>query len=179
MQKITKSVNLIAIVFMLIVVNSCTKDDLIVFNDDGTEWNTGTDYPYILPNAMNPYQYAVYQEDIGILFDYMHTVFNGYKEGDERGYFILFSNDANHLIYCGYVSESSDYFDPDIFIDNPDDPFIVIDDNDDDEVVYGCNKISTKNENRFDRWVERKVEKGYTVREWKDGDRFCAVAKKN
>ena len=178
MYKLTKSISLIAVVFMLIAVNSCAKDDIIVSNDDGTEWNTGTEYPYVLPETMQPYQYAVYQDDIGKLFDYMQLVFDSYKEGDERGYFILSPNDANALIYCGYVTESSSHFNPAIFIEDPDNPFIIIDDYDDDEMMYGCKNIESTNKDKVVKWATKKLESGKykEVAIWQEGNLWKAEA---
>jgi hypothetical protein len=138
-------------------------------------------YSFILPEDMRPYQYAIYEDDLPRLFDYMKSVFDSSVEGEEKGYFTLSFSVANSLHYYGFVTEMSNYYDPNIFVDDPDDPFIDIDDFDeDDEPMYTAQKkIITKNENRFDRWYDRQVEKGYDVKVRIVNGYWYAVAEKN
>jgi hypothetical protein len=97
----------------------------------------------------------------------METIFESIKE--EKGYFTLHANVDKKLIYYGFITEKSSYYDPEIFIDNPDDPFINIDDIDEEEyeIMYACTphkRIITKNEHRAERWAERQIKKGYDVK---------------
>jgi hypothetical protein len=97
----------------------------------------------------------------------METIFESIKE--EKGYFTLHANVDKKLIYYGFITEKSSYYDPKIFIDNPDDPFINIDEKDegdedeDDEIIVCYAKISTSNENKFNRWLDRQMRKGCYV----------------
>lgn len=116
MRKLTKSVSLIAIVFMLIGVNSCTKDS-VVSNDSKTtihKFNPDETYPFVLPATMQPFQYAVYEDDEDMLFEYIQSKL----ESEENGYFILsysFNTDGS-LINYGFITETSSYYDPNIWI---------------------------------------------------------------
>jgi hypothetical protein len=152
---------------MLTVISSCTKEnkDSLVSNSINTalqKWNPDEGYPFVLPNDMQPYQYAVYQEDLDNLLYYTISILKEEKEGEKSGYFIFSSNNiADGLIYYGFIAESSHYYDPNIFVDNPDDPFINIDEDNEDNLCYG--KIVTRNEKRFDRWLDRQMRKGNDI----------------
>ena len=122
MSNLIKSVSLIATIIILIATSSCTKD-----NDDNIVWNPDGGYPYVLPESMQPYQYAVYQEDGHLLFGYIQLIFESMEASEEKGYFILSSNAAEALLYCGFISETSSYYDPTIEI-YPDSPTIDPDD---------------------------------------------------
>jgi hypothetical protein len=175
---------------MLTVVSSCTKEnkDSLVSNSINTamqKWNLDEGYSFVLSNDMQPYQYAVHQEDLDNLLYYTISILKEEKEGENSGYFIFSSNNiADDLIYYGFIAESSHYYDPNIFVDNPDDPFINIDDIDENkyEILYGCKPhkhIITRNENRAERWTARQVKNGYEVKVTLVNGWLVCDAKKN
>ncbi len=182
MSKLTKSVSLMTIVFILAAVNSCTKDELIS-NDNNTaikkqKWNPGGNASFILPDNMLPFQYAVYKDDMDNLLEYTRTVLKNRQggNGEEKGYFILSLSPDVIFAYYGFITETSRYYDPNIFINNPGDPFIVINNDTDDNMMYGCSKIKTENKEKFDKWVKRKINNGYQVVEWAEGNVYHAEA---
>lgn len=168
------------------IFNACSKEENSLSNDNNSsiqkqqKWNSIKNASVILPDYMQPFQYAVHQDHYSELLDYTQIVLKNYKQEGEKGYCILSShnNTADNLIYYGFITETSSYYDPKIFIDNPDNPFIDIDSGDDGMPMY-ANKITTKNKNRFDRWVKRKVERGYTVSYWYEDGYWNGEAKKN
>ena len=166
MSKIIKRVRFITIVLVLFGINSCTKDDLSS-NDNNfsirkqQKFNPDDGYPFVLTEAEAPFQFAVYQEDLNDLLVYMGTTLE--ELGENSGYFILSLSADTAFVYYGFITETSSYYNPEIFIDDPEDPFIVIDDNIDDDMMYCCLKIATTDKERFDRWVERKVRQGREV----------------
>lgn len=172
MRKLTKNISLIAtMVFILFAVNSCTKDS-VEPNDNNTAIHKSDpeQYPFVLSEDMQPYQYAVYEDDFSVLFDYMQSVFDAYQDGDERGYFTLSYNAIGGLIHYGFISETSIYYQPDNFIYpiDPIDPFVYPEEDDDNgNMCYG--RIRTKNEDRLDRWAARQVAHGRTdIDIWED-----------
>jgi len=153
--------------------------------------NMETNYPFILPENMQPYQYAVYKNDFSIAFNYMQTVFDNYQEWEEWGYFMLSLSANDSFIYYGFITESSSYYDQDIInnqdypfviIVDPNDPYIVIDDDGyddgDDPMVYGIRKFSSVE--KAEAWVLKKREKGYhagIIGNDKNGKIVCAAFK--
>jgi hypothetical protein len=130
-------------------------------------------YPFVLPETMRPYQYAVYVDDILRAFNYMQTVFDNYVEGEEWGYFMLsYSfNTAGSRIHYGFITESSIYYNLDIdapfvFIGDTDNPFIIIDDDGDDNnddndnnLMYGCHVRTFSDKNKAVAWENKKLDK--------------------
>ena len=166
----------------IILFSSCEKIDLVENNaiencvlGDWYHVQTvdSTTYPFVLSNE-DPFQYAIYQTDMQAIFDNVESFF---LTNNEQNYYFVFSlNENESLLFYGMVSglvsdggfqiDTSGYFQP---IDNMD------------EGVYlniPTKKISTTNKEKFDKWVERKLQQGYTVTEWKEGDKFKAVAQR-
>jgi hypothetical protein len=168
---------------MLIGVNSCTKDSL-VSNDNQTaihKWNptiVSPDevYPFVLPEDMQPYQYAIYVDDLLVAFEHMQTVLDVAYQAGEWGYFMLSYNVADALVYYGFITSSSSYYNPDIlnsnsnapfvFIGDPNYPYIVVDndgddddDNDDDGMCY-LNVRTFSDKNKAVAWKDKKIPKG-------------------
>jgi len=140
---------------------ACNKDNELNTTRGKFNANVTTNYPFVLPEAMQPYQYAVYTDDILMAFDYIQTVFDNYQEGDETGYFTFSSNTANTLLCYGFITVTSSHYDPNAFIDDPDNPFINIDDMDDDEpIMYATKKIVTTNEKKAAKWARKQLAKG-------------------
>ena len=123
MRKVIKSVGLIAMVFMFIAVNSCTKDSSVSNNTATSIHKFNIDdlcpdgvYPFVLPDDMQPYQYAVYASDEDMLFEYIQSKLDNAENGDEKGYCILSFDSVNALFYYGFITETSIYYDPTIWI---------------------------------------------------------------
>jgi len=178
-----KRIRIIVFLLILFGINSCTKDELSSKDNNFSiqkqqKFNPDEGYPFVLTEADAPFQFAVYQQDEDILFSYIESILEEQDGMENPGYFILSLNSEGSLIYYGFITETSSYYDPDIFIDNPDDPFIVINDDTDDDIMYCCNKIKTKSKEKFDKWVERKINQGREVTMWKEGDFYCGIASK-
>jgi hypothetical protein len=126
MQKIKNKKNFIAIIAVAIVGSSvfygCKKDtESMESLPIDKKQKLMDNYPFILPEDMQPYQYAIYEDDLPRLFDYMKSVFDSSLEGDGKGYFTLSFSVANSLYYYGFITETSSHYNP-IWIDpNPDD----------------------------------------------------------
>ncbi len=150
------------------IVEICTTNTVIV-------------YPFVLHESMLPYQYAVYEHNSSIAFDYILTTFNGFV-GGEKEYFILSFNDADALLYYGLIAKSSIHFDSSVFVEAPVHSFIDMDDDTiDDEILHEASacktkKYHTKNKEKFDRWVARKLKNGYVVYIGKKDDVWHAKA---
>ena len=113
MRKLIKSVGLIAIIFMLFAVNFCTKD-ITVSNDNNTAIQKVN--PFVSPEAMLPFQYVIYENDKDMLFEYIQLKLDSMVDEGEEGYFILsYSADNTHISY-GFITETSSYYDPNIWI---------------------------------------------------------------
>lgn len=159
MYKLIKNVSLI--VFILIVVSSCTKDN-VVSNDNNLvtcAFNPTEDYPFVLPEAMQPYQFAIYEDDLSGLFDYMQTVFENYSDGEE-GYFSLSLNATGGLIYYGFITGTSIYYDPSIWIV----PDSLFDPNDNGGYEYSETRYKTDDYKDAMAWAKKEVDAGYKVR---------------
>jgi hypothetical protein len=66
---------------MLTVVSSCTKEnkDSLVSNSINTamqKWNLDEGYSFVLPNDMQPYQYAVHIDDMSYLLRKLSIIYN-------------------------------------------------------------------------------------------------------
>ena len=163
MRKLMKSVSLIAIVFMLFAVNSCTKDS-VMSNENNTVMHKSDpeQYPFVLPEAMQPFQYAIYEDDEYLLFGYIQFRLENIEEGDEdeSGYFILSLNADASLMYYGFITETSIYYNPNIWV-YPDDPSIDPDSNDGGGMCF-----SHKRFNNFDSawaYAKEQAKEGYEV----------------
>ena len=111
MKKLIKNMSLILIVFMLFAINSCTKDGLISNEDNMAIQKANlVDYPFVLPEVMQPFQYSVYEDDEDMLFEYIQLTL----DSEEKGYFIFSLNTDSTLIHYGFISETSSYYDPNI-----------------------------------------------------------------
>ena len=153
MQKITKSVSIIAIVSILIATNSCIKED------ESTVWNPDGGYPFVLPDSMQPYQYAIYEKDMDFLFGYIELKFEEIENGEEKGYFILSFNTTNDIVHFGFITETSSYYSQDIRI-SPYNPINF------DDMCFGLVLVE---EEEFDKkkdaqkWAMEKKEEGCVV----------------
>jgi hypothetical protein len=171
--------------------NACQKkEENLVYRENNLymqkqqKWDPDKDSYFILKEDDAPFQYAVHEEDLNNLLDYAMLVLKEQKVDEKPGYFILSSNTTKGLIYYGFLTEKSPYYNPDIFIDNPDVTFINLDDiNEEDyEMMYGCNPnkgITTRNENRARRWAERQLKNGYEVKVTPVDGWYIVDAKKN
>ena len=136
---------------MLITVISCKKED-VISNGGGLvqkqqKWNIDEGYPFILPESMQPYQYAVYQEDEDMLFDYIQSTLE--NTDGEDGYFTISFN-ADAFIYYSFITKTSRYYNPNIVI-FPDELTDPDDDGDgDDDNGYVCMKWVIKESKTFD-----------------------------
>jgi hypothetical protein len=169
MSKLIKSTNIMAIVFMLIALNACTKENLVP-NDTNNiaiqKWNPDEDCLFVLPEAMQPYQYAIHQYDENHLFEHIRLKLESIEDaGKEKGYFILSYNVAadNNLIYLGFITELSSYYNPNIWI-FPDDST----DNGDDgsNMCFGwviVDALESDNFGEAQAWAHGKMKAGYTV----------------
>ena len=160
--------------------------DMTIYKNEHNKWTvileelysvSGTitnDYPFVLDINMEPYQYAVSKADFSLAFEHMQTIFDSYQEWMEWGYFMLSLSDDHTLIYYGFISESSSYYDPTIldnnsdypfiFISDPNNPSIVVDnDDDDDESMTMCALRKFKTVSMAKDWVYKQREKGYTA----------------
>jgi hypothetical protein len=150
------------VVVSILIFYGCQKDTAVQNGNSINEkemMSTGDDYPFVLPAAMAPYQYAVYEDDINVAFDYMQIVFDAYVEGDEIGYFTFSYNTDNTLIHYGFITPTSSYYDPNIWIepDYPTDP--------DDDGGMCFVVIITTFDNSKDAWafLMEMCKKGYEV----------------
>jgi len=116
---------------------------------------------------MQPYQYAIYEDDLPDIFDYMESVFDGYVEGDEKGYFTLSFNATNALYYYGFVTESSIYYEP-IWIvpDYPTNP-----DDDGGGVCFDSGQANFKKKKEAVKFAMEKAKDNHYVRVDKDSER--------
>ena len=136
-------------------------------------------YPFVLPADMAPYQYAIYEDGLSGLFDYMQTIFESYPVGAERGYFVISLNATNTFINYGFITSTSPYYDSEIFIEDPNEPFINIDtiDIDDEMIMMGCKKIENEDKNKVVQWAAKKLATNkYTVAVWQEGKLWKAEA---
>jgi hypothetical protein len=127
MNKVIKNVNLVAIIFILITINACTKEnkDSLVSNDNISsihelKWNPDEGYPFIVKDNP-PFEYAVYQKDEKMLSEYIKSVLEEQEKilEEEQGYFIL--SFKEQFINYGFLTKINPYYhqyNPDI----PDDP---------------------------------------------------------
>ncbi len=143
------------------IVEICTTNTVIV-------------YPFVLHESMLPYQYAVYEHNSSIAFDYILTTFNGFV-GGEKEYFILSFNDADALLYYGLITEESPYYhlyNPEIFL---------IDSN---ESVYFKtirDTIKTTFEEAIE-WIRERINEGYdevSIKFQKNINAYVIIAIKN
>jgi hypothetical protein len=111
-----------------IIFSSCNKDESVMVLENqmssakackNSFFNPIPEY-FVLPDDMLPYQYAIYEDDLPMLSEYMQSVFNNYEEGIEKEHFILSLDALKALYYYGYIVESNSYYDPNIVI-YPDD----------------------------------------------------------
>jgi hypothetical protein len=160
---------------------SCQKDSLNSTKQEQAEksikkqqkWNPNDD-AFVLPEAMQPYQYAVSLDNLTSLLNHMQSIFDSYKDGEERGYFILSLNANAALVNYGFITKVSSYYNPDIFKF----PFIDINDIDDggddsgEMMVYGCKTKDKESANKvkFDKWVAQKIHNGWQVCQGENAD---------
>ncbi len=188
MNKLIKSVSLITIVFILIAANSCTKDELIS-NDNNTaikrqKWNPGENASFILPDNMLPFQYAVYRNNENILFQHIQLRLDAIENignGEGKGYFILSLSPDAAFVYYGFISETSRYYNPTIWI-FPDDP-IDPDNGGDGNMCFGWVSVGKHLSDNFEdtqAWAHEQMEKGYTVtiNKNKKTGKYLAIAQK-
>jgi hypothetical protein len=147
----------VAVVALIGMFYACQKEESLVYKDNHSslqkkqKWNLDEDSFLALGEANAPFQYAVYQEDEDNLSQYMQLIL----DSEEKGYIILSTNIADKLIYYGFITESSSYYNLNIFIDNPDDA--------------GADRCFTIIRNGFDTFKEgwgylmEKVKAGYQV----------------
>ena len=182
----------LSVVALSLSFSACEKEDNFLSNDSNSsvlkqqKWNPDDTYPFILPESMQPYQYAVYVDDILLIFDHMQTVFDTYQEGEERGYFMLsYSFDtAGSRINYGFIKESSSYFNSDVFVNNPNYPFVfiadpndslivIVDDDDDDDgeeeegmvCLASIHVKGFKSAPKMQAWIDKKNAKdGWTAK---------------
>ena len=161
-----------AIVFILIAVSSCTKDAF----DDNSVWDSGENYPFVLPEAMRPYQYAIYEDDMDLLFGYIQLRFEEMENYEEDGYFILSSNVPGNLIYFGFITETSSYYNPNIWIvpDEPTDP------DDGGGMCFDRKEFQSTNFKEAQAWAKERMSEGYEVSINKrgKGGQYLAIAQK-
>jgi hypothetical protein len=158
MYKLVKNVGLVAMIFMFLGMNSCTKDSLVSNNDKTAIQKWNPDESFVLPETMRPYQHAIYKEGLPCLFEYMESAFKSNQIGEKNGCFILSFNIKKSLYYYGFIMEADVYYDPRTWIDPNDD-------NDD-----GGNTcfamIDSKTFDNFkdaQAWATEKMDKGYTT----------------
>jgi hypothetical protein len=154
---------------MLLGMNFCTKDNLI--SDDSKtalqKRNPDEDYPFVLSEAMKPYQYAIHRDDLPWLFEYMQGVFENHQADDESGYFI-FSLSANmsRINYGVIVYNSDDYI--------PTNP----DDNEDEGGGTCFAIIASKTFDNFkdaQAWATDQMKPGYTICISKDKKTYIVI----
>ncbi|MDR0604300.1 MAG: hypothetical protein LBG80_08380 [Bacteroidales bacterium] len=115
MYKLAKRAILIAMIFYAIGMNSCTKDSLVINDDnDGMtaiqKWHP--EESFVLPDIMCPYQYAIHKDGLTRLFDYMQSVLKSNQTEEKNGCFILSFNIEKALYYYGFITETSIHYDP-------------------------------------------------------------------
>ena len=135
---------------------------------------------------MYPFRYAIYEEHLPDLLENIRLSLEIHPEWEEKGYYTMkLDNDISQICY-GFVAKSSSYFDPSIFdysleeIENGDemnDEEIYADDEIEDDMCFGV-KIITKNEEKFDKWVEKKIKKGYIVHMWYEDNKYIGLVEK-
>jgi hypothetical protein len=179
---------IMAMAFGAGIFTACQKDSLVP-NESHTaikkqKWNPDKGYPFVLPEADMPYQYAIYEDDFSKLQAYIRSVFDSHKDGEKAEYFILSLSADKTFINYGFVYGTLDY-NLDDFIDfsDPDiDPDPDPDEGDEDGGTVCFAKVRDRcftDKEKFDRWVERKVNKGWMVSEWKSDGFYCAHARKD
>ncbi len=166
-----------------IFFTSCEKDALIENKTNGictlSDWyhvptDDSTTYPFVLSLNNDPFQYAVYQNDMQNVFDNVETLY--LTNNGQNIYFVFSLNENENLLYYGMVSglvsnggfqiDTSGYFQS---IDNMDEESYL---------HIPTKKITTTDKVKFDKWVAKKLQRGYTVTEWKEGDQYMAVAQR-
>jgi hypothetical protein len=158
MHRTIKFSRVIAIIFLLFAISSCTKEN-VVSNDNNTvkqqKWNPNKDYPFVLPEVMHPYQYAIYKEDLPTLFEYIQNVFENHQEGEKEGYFILLLDPDMARVNYGFVNGVLNY---------KDDPVINPDDEDEKGGGMCFQVVASQAFDNFkdaQAWATKYVEKGY------------------
>jgi hypothetical protein len=171
------------------VFYACQKEDKYLLHNSESnyssmqkqqKWNVGEESSLSEGDVPPPFQYAFSKEKLEDLLIYTRTFLKNYDQGQMPGY-CVFSSD-NELIYYGFVTETSPYYDAEMFRDDPNDPFVNIDeiDPDGEDEDYQCyGKISTSNENRFDRWLNRQLRRGRDITIEYDGGVWKGTSKKN
>lgn len=158
-------------------VKQKTNDNCTLSDWYHVQTNDSTVYPFQLSLSDDPFQYAVYQSNMQDIFDNVEIYFQTHNPQNE--YFIFSINEDNGLFYYGLVSGMYSYggfaIDTTGTLEQIDD---FEEDGIDDYLHIPTRKISTTNKVKFDRWVERRLNQGYQVTVWKEGDKYKAVAKK-
>jgi hypothetical protein len=170
MSTIKKFVNVASICLILIIMNSCIKENLVSKDSKPSidnnysiqKWNPDEGYPFVLINNL-PFEYAVYQKDKEELFVYIKFILKEQEviPAEKSGYFILSFEDA--FINYGFLTEATSCY---YHLYNPNDPDIPFIDDDPENDGNGdmCfARIRTKDEDRFSRWVERQTERGKRI----------------
>lgn len=112
MNKLTKKVSIITIICILIIVNSCTKEELSTnentsFMQKQQKWNPIENDSFILPDYMQPFQYAVCENDLDNLFVYMNRTLEKQEDIKYPGFFILSRSIDNTLFYWGFLTKTN------------------------------------------------------------------------
>ncbi|MDD3281670.1 MAG: hypothetical protein PHC83_08895 [Bacteroidales bacterium] len=156
--------NLISfMIFALITMISCNKEkenkNVIPSYEHSViqKFNPDDGYPFILTETEAPFQYAIYQEDEDSLFANIKSIL---EEETNFGYFALSFNDENNLLFYGFISETSSYYDTTWIIDQ-------IDTNEGSGYTCFGWKIKDKKEsedfNETQEWAHEKMQQGYRV----------------
>lgn len=161
----------------------CEKENAVKTNDTCTlsDWynvqtNDSTNYPFQLSFSDDPFQYAVYQSDMQEIFDNVENYFQ--TNNPQNEYFIFSLNEENGFFYYGLVFGMVSYGGYMIDTTGVVEPVDNVDEENDLYLFVPKRKISTTNEQKFFRWVDRRLQQGYTVTVWRDGNKYVASAKK-
>lgn len=166
----------VAVVSVLLFYG-CRKDSVVSNDNNFVTHASNEDYPFVLPEAMAPYQYAVYPDDANLLWEHIQARLE-YPEGNQEGYFTFSCNTNNTLICYGFISTTSIYYDSTVFVEDPDNSFVNIDniDNEDDYACYAI--IITKKYNKLEKWGAKQIAKGKYFDIQVKGEWYIAVSKK-
>lgn len=124
-----------------------------------------------------PYQQYVIAEYFGELIEMLINMLDTINEND---YYILqagYINDS--VLFYGYVTPYSEYYNDSIFEDTETNPYVDADTFTNENMVYGHLRIKTRNANRLERWVKRKTDQGYVVTIYKRNNVYYVTATHN